>query len=181
MFQKCKRLCLLIAAMLLSACASVPMVDPTDTSRSVIFGYLDMADADADLDWVYAKNYGGTGGYTISAEDGLFYHVAVGQGPYQIIRFGGSGFLAGDVIYSFPETGRNETAIVIDRPGAYFAGSHKYVEVETGFLEQSKFDIKTMTTPSEKTVLQQVLQKMRKTNPEYQHAIRLVERRLAEL
>lgn len=181
MYQKLFRGCLLLAALLLSACASVPPVDPTDTSRSVIFGYIDMAEADTSLDWVYAKNYDGSGGYTFSAADGIFYHVAVGPGPYQITRFGGSGFFAGDVIYSFPETGRNETAIIVDRPGAYYAGSHKYVEVKTGFLEQSKFDIKTTSTPSEKTVLQQVLKKMRKDNPEYIHAINLVERRLSQL
>lgn len=176
-----RRFSLIAIAASLVACAGAP-VDPNDTTRSVIFGYIDMDEAPTSVDWVFIQQYDGTSdGYSIGADKGLFYHVGVTPGPYQVTQFGGSGFLAGEVIYNFPDTGRNETALVVEEPGAYFAGSFGYQKIKTGFFEQKQFDIQPTASPTEAVVLQKVRKHMRKNNPEYRHAIALVEQRIAEL
>lgn len=182
MLQNIYRFGLLTFFLLFAACASTPPVDPTDTTRSVIFGYIDMDDAPTSVDWVFVQQYDGTtDGYSIAAEDGIFLHVAVEPGPYQVTRFGGSGFLAGDVRYNFPDSGRNETALIVKQPDAYFMGSYKYEKVKTGFFEAGQFDMKPSAQPTEKDILQKILIEMRKEYPEYLHAIGLVEKRLAAL
>ena len=176
-----QRLSLIVIAASLAACAGVP-VDPNDTTRSVIFGYIDMDEAPTSVDWVFIQQYDGTSdGYSVGADKGLFYHIGVKPGPYQVTQFGGSGFLAGDVIYNFPDTGRNETALIVEEPGAYFAGSFGYQEIKTGFFEQKQFDIQPTASPTEAEILQRVLKRMRKDNSKYRHAIALVEQRIAEL
>lgn len=176
-----QRFSLIVIVASLAACAGAP-VDPNDTSRSVIFGYIDMDDAPTSVDWVFIQQYDGTSdGYSVGADKGLFYHVGVKPGPYQVTQFGGSGFLAGNVIYNFPDTGQNDTAVIVDQPGAYFAGSFGYQKIKTGLFKQKQFDIQPTDSPTEADVLQKLLKRMRKDNREYRHAIALVERRLAEL
>lgn len=182
MIKLLQRVFLLSIAAGLAACAGGAPVDPSDTTRSVIFGYIDMGDAPTGVDWVFIQHYDGTSdGYSVGAEKGLFYHVGVKPGPYQVTQFGGSGFLAGEVIYNFPDTGRNDTALIVEQPGAYFAGSFGYQKIKTGFFEQKQFDIQKIDSPSEAAVLQKMLTRLRKDNSEYRHAIALVERRIAEL
>ena len=181
MIRLLKRFSLVVVAASLAACAGVP-VDPNDTSRSVIFGYIDMDEAPTSVDWVFIQQYDGTSdGYSVGADKGLFYHLGVTPGPYQVTQFGGSGFLAGEVIYNFPDSGRNETALIVEEPGAYFAGSFGYQKIKTGFFEQKQFDIQPTTSPTEAEILQRVLNRMRKNNSEYRHAIALVEQRMVEL
>lgn len=176
-----RRFSLIAIAASLVACAGAP-VDPNDTTRSVIFGYIDMDEAPTSVDRVFIQHYDGTSdGYSVGANKGLFYHIGVKPGPYQVTQFGGSGFLAGNVIYNFPDTGRNDTALIVEQPGAYFAGSFGYQKIKTGMFEQKQFDIQPIDSPTEAVVLQKVRKRMRKNNPEYRHAIALVERRIAEL
>lgn len=176
-----KRITAILLTLTIVGCAGTP-VDPTDTRRSVVFGYIDMEDAPTSVDWVFIQHYDGTtDGYSVGAKDGLYYHVGIPPGPYQVTKFGGSGFFAGQVIYNFADSGRNDTALIIDRPGAYFAGSFEYQTVNTGFFEQKKFDITPAVDPTEAMVLEKVLRRMRKENPNYTHAISLAEKRLAEL
>ena len=176
-----RRFSLIAIATSLVACAGAP-VDPNDTTRSVIFGYIDMDEAPTSVDWVFIQHYDGTSdGYSVDANKGLFYHVGVKPGPYQVTQLGGSGFLAGNVIYNFPDSGRNETALIVEQPGAYFAGSFGYQKIKTGIFEQKQFDIQAIDSPTEVEVLHKVWKRMRKDNPEYRHAIALVERRIADL
>lgn len=181
MLTRSLRLCALLFITLLAACAGAP-VDPNDTQRSVIFGYIDMEGAPTDVDWVFIQHYDGTtDGYSVGANDGLFYHVGVPTGPYQVTKFGGSGFFAGEVVYNFPDEGRNDTATIVDQPGAYFVGSFGYDKVKTGLFQQKQFDIQPTDSPGEAEVLQDLLKLMRKHNPEYRHAISLVEQRMTAL
>lgn len=168
--------------LLVTGCASVESVDPRDPNLSLIYGYLDMEEAPTNADWVFILHYDGEGeGYEVPVEDGIFYHVGVVPGPYQVDTFGGDHFWNGSYIYDFGSDGRNETAIKIDEPGVYFMGAHKYVEVPTGWLEQDKFTMEPATDPSEREILTKLLELLREDNPEYTRQIGLVERRLERL
>lgn len=157
-------------------------VDPNDPTRSVIFGYIDMSDAPTSVSSVRLKRYDGQDmGYTVPAYKGVFYHVGVQPGPYQVDTFSGSGFFAGDVIYDFGGKGRNATATIVRDPGVYFMGAHKYSKVKTGFFEQGKFDMKKVARPSEKEILTGVLNLMRKNDKKYVRQIAMVERKLAAM
>jgi hypothetical protein len=154
MIRLLQRFFLIVIAASLVACAGAP-VDPNDTTRSVIFGYIDMDEAPTSVDWVFIQQYDGTSdGYSVGADKGLFYHIGVKPGP---------------------------TALIVEQPGAYFAGSFGYQKIKTGIFEQKQFDIQPIDSPTEAAVLQKVRKRMRKDNPEYRHAIALVERRIAEL
>ncbi|WP_119459782.1 hypothetical protein [Rhodospirillaceae bacterium SYSU D60014] len=168
--------------LLVTACASVEPVDPNDPNLSLIYGYLDMEDAPTSADWVSIMHYDGNSeSYQVPAEDGVFYHVGVVPGPYQVDTFGGDHFWNGPHIYDFGSNGRNETAIKVGPPGVYFLGAHRYVEVPTGWLEQSKFTMEPTDTPSEREILTKLLQLLRENNPEYTRQIALVEQRLEQI
>ncbi len=174
----------LAALALLGACATGTPVDRADTSRSLVYGYLDTEDAPSSLDWIYIMNYGGSeSGYNPYIDDGMFYHLGVTPGPYQIDRFGGYSFLRqAHYTFDFGGSGRNESAIRIDRPSVYFMGSHRYVDVDTGFFEAGKFEIEpNRDGPSEREILIWVLEHLESENSDYTHQIGMVRRRLAEL
>jgi hypothetical protein len=164
----------------LPGCREIPMIRLLQRFFLIVIAASLVAPT--SVDWVFIQQYDGTSdGYSVGADKGLFYHIGVKPGPYQVTQFGGSGFLAGDVIYNFPDTGRNDTALIVEQPGAYFAGSFGYQKIKTGIFEQKQFDIQPIDSPTEAAVLQKVRKRMRKDNPEYRHAIALVERRIAEL
>lgn len=172
---------LTLLPLMLLGCAT-SNVDPNDTTRSVIFGYIDMSDAPTSLGYVRIKKYDDPDvGYNLTAHKGLFYHVGVKPGPYQVDTFYGSGFFAGDVAYDFGGKGRNATATIIRQPGVYFMGAHKYSKVKTGFFEQGKFDMKKTARPTEKELLTGLLALMRKNNKKYVRQIAMVERKLASM
>lgn len=167
--------------LVLMGCAT-SQVDPNDTTRSIIFGYIDMADAPTNVSSVRLKVYDGKDlGYTVPAYKGLFYHLGVKPGPYQVDTFSGSGFFAGDVVYDFGGKGRNATATIVREPGIYFMGAHKYTKVKTGFFEQGKFDMKKVSNPTEKELLTGVLNLMKKNDKKYVRQIAMVERKLARM
>ena len=168
--------------LLVTACASVDPVDPNDPNLSLIYGYLDMEEAPTDADWAIIRHYDGSeGSYDVAVEDGIFYHVGVGPGPYQVDSFGGDHFWNGSYIYDFGVDGRNATAIKIETPGLYFMGAHKYAEVPTGWFSQDKFRMDPAETPSEREILTKLLQFLREDNSEYTRQITLVEQRLGQL
>src|SRR5687767_10057270 len=81
----------------MAGCASTgDPVDPNATDLSVIVGAIDMSDAPSDLSWVSIKGYGSSSSsYVAQVEDGLFFHVGVKPGSYQVDRFGGLSGLRG--------------------------------------------------------------------------------------
>lgn len=190
-----RRLILLAAVAALAGCGSAPRqpADPADQRLSVVFGYFDMRQAPSPVEWVSLKAYGAgaNNGYTLPGDKGLFLHVAVEPGAYQVDRFGGmSGLKMGNVSlfgsphqYNYGTRGRNETAIRVARPGAYYLGSYEYVAHKRGWLEQDEFEMRTLAAPGELDVLRVVQQRLEtddKLEP-YTHQLALVKRRVAEL
>src|SRR5687768_14085650 len=101
-----------VLAFAVVGCASTSSVDPKDESLSLVYGYFDMKEAPSDLDWVFIKQYGNNKdeGYRVNAKDGVFMHVGIEPGSYQVATFGGSRFMRGDFEYDFGGKGRNRTA-----------------------------------------------------------------------
>jgi len=171
-----------LLALLVAGCASTH-VDPKDQSLSLVYGYIDMADAPSSLGWVKIKLYDGkNAGYQVLGHKGLFFHVGVVPGPYQVERFGryATFFSNTDYSYEFGTRGRNETAIKIDKPGVYFMGAYKYIAVPTGWFQQDKFRMERTKTPTERELLTKVLAILQDDYPAYTWQIAMVKQRLAE-
>src|SRR5918996_3560271 len=152
----------LLLTLLVAGCGGTP-VSSSDETLSLVFGYFDMKEAPTKVQWVGLKQYGSkdAGTYTISAEDGLFFHVGIEPGSYQVDKFGGSGFLRGDYVYNFGGKGRNTTAIRIQKPGVYFLGAHRYVNhAGKGLFAPDKFEMVSTKAPSEKELLQRLIKRL---------------------
>ncbi len=173
-----------LLALLLAGCATSDPVDPKDQSLSLVYGYIDMADAPSSLGWVNIKLYDGKNtGYLVSGHKGLFFHIGVEPGPYQVERFGrDAGFFSNtDYTYNFGTRGRNESAIKVDKPGVYFMGAYKFIDVPTGWFQQDKFRMERTKTPTERELLTKVLAILQDDYPEYPRQIAMVKQRLAQL
>jgi hypothetical protein len=186
----------LAAAFLAAGCASTSEdVDVKDETVSLVFGYFDMKDAPSGLEWVSLKRYGTPDDrqkagwvYTLPAKEGLFYHVGIRPGSYQVDKFGGAGGIPlltrRDFEYDFASRGRNRTAVRIERPGIYFLGAYRYVNhAGEGFFEADKFAMQPAKQPTEKEVLQQLI-KMLESDKElagYTRQLKLAKQRLAQL
>lgn len=175
-----------LAALMLAACGGTAPVSSDDETLSLVFGYFDMKDAPTKVQWVGLKQYGAkdAGTYSLAVNDGLFFHVGIEPGSYQVDKFGGSGFLRGDYVYNFGGKGRNTTAIRIQKAGVYFLGAHRYVKHPgEGFFSPDKFDMQPMKAPTEKELLQRVIKQLesdRELAP-YKRQLRLARERLAQL
>ena len=170
--------------LLVGGCATSDPIDPKDQSLSLVYGYIDMKDAPSHLGWVHIKLYDGKNtGYFTVVDEGLFFHLGLKPGPYQVDRFGRHPTFFDNVEYSygFGTRGRNETAIRIDKPGIYFMGAYKYVDVPTGWFEEDKFRMEQTTTPTERELLTRVLTILQKDHAEYTRQIETVKLRLAQL
>ncbi len=138
-------------------------VDPGAGNLSVVAGFIEMRDAPTKLGWVSIKAYGpGTDHhYLTRVVDGVFFHIGVDPGSYQIDRFGGQSGIAcfgGSAHeYEWGVKGRNPTPLRIERPGVHFMGSYGYVRQRTGLLEAGKFRMESIPTPTKQEVLQRVL------------------------
>lgn len=154
----------LLAIAALGGCASGgDKVDPHDDRLSVVVGYLDMARAPSSLQWVSIKAYGPGTDHFFKArvEKGVFFHVGVDPGSYQIDKFGGQGGIpmltSRPFQYDWGTRGRNATAIRIQQPGVYYLGAYEYVPEASGLLEPGRFSMRELSRPSEREVLQRAL------------------------
>lgn len=177
-----------IAALaLLGGCATTESVDPKDESTSLIYGYFDAKDAPSSIDWVSIKQYGAASGYyTVAAKDGLFLHIGVEPGSYQVEKFGGvKRFLifGHAVEYNYGTRGRNETAIRVVKPGLYFMGAHRYVAHDGGWFGADKFEMQAVKSPTEKELLTRLIAQVEadKELRVYTRQIEQAKKRLAEL
>lgn len=169
-----------IAGATLAGCAmSRKPVDPAADDLSVVFGFIDMRDAPSNLVWVSLKGYGpGAPSYRAGVEDGLFFHVGVKPGAYQVDRFGGDRSLIpifGEPYeYEWGTQGRNRTAIKVDRADAFFMGSYRYVRQPSGLFDPARFDMQPIAAPTEREALQKVLRLMEADSSlnVYRHQIR---------
>jgi hypothetical protein len=179
----------LAAVLSLAGCAGGGTIDPKDETVSLVYGYFDMKDAPQKVDWVRLRKYDAAAkeaeGYNMAATDGMFFHVGIEPGSYQVEKFGyGGGFLSNPIEWSFGGRGRNGTAIRITNPGVYFVGAHRYIKHPgKGFFEADRFDMEPAKAPSEKEVLQRVVKRL-ETDPElkgYARQLQLAKKRLGEL
>lgn len=173
-------------ALSLAGCSSTSPVSTTDESLSLVYGYFDMKDAPTKVQWVGLKQYGGKeiGTYRMGVEDGLFFHVGVEPGSYQVDKFGGSSFLRGDYTYNFGGKGRNSTAVRIQSPGVYFLGAHRYVNhAGQGLFAPDKFEMAPAKAPSEKELLERVIKRLEtdRSLSAYSRQLKLARERLARL
>ncbi|HEX6843202.1 MAG TPA: hypothetical protein VF113_16835 [Stellaceae bacterium] len=172
-----------LVALLIASCAT-SSVDPKDPNLSLVYGYIDMEDAPSSLGWVRIKLYDGKNqGYSAAVKKGLFFHIGVEPGPYQVERFGRhtTFFSNTEYTYDFGTRGRNDTAVRIDKPGVYFMGAYKYVEIRTGWFEQNKFKMERTQTPSERELLARLATVLQDDYPQYTRQIAMVRQRLAQL
>ena len=181
---------LLPALLLSSGCASSPdPVDPKDKNRSVVFGFFDMSDAPSwgGIDWVSVKRYKPKKGYfAAEVKDGLFYHIGVTNGSFQVDEFGRNTRFYSNAryTYNFGGKGRNQTARKIKKPGAYFMGSYKYKNIDSGSIwKPDNFQMIKSKGPSEKVLLKKLLKIMQSDSDLsiYTHQIRRMKQRLSQL
>jgi len=174
-----------LAASALPGCAGPGRPDPDDPTRSLVFGYIDMSGAPTPVDWVSLRCYtcaDPRSHYQISIKDGLILHPAIQPGSYQIDVFGGSNslgiFSGAEHRYNFGTTQRNDSALRIDRPGAYFLGAWRYV-AQSG----RAFSMQPLTTQNEKDLLARVVASMRDDQDlrRYGRGLVLAQQRLAQL
>jgi len=133
--------------------------DINDPVNSLVFGYVDMADAPTKVTGAQIrqvapptdKPYWGT-----DVKDGLFYTYYLPPGSYQLATLHGSSFLRGEHQYNMGRQG-GDAGVRIEKPGIYFLGAYKYKTVKSGMFEQSKFGIERVSTPSEAELLQKLL------------------------
>jgi hypothetical protein len=151
----------LITFGLLAGCSSSgPTRDINDPANSLVFGYIDMEDAPTKVSsaWmVQVEPPSETPYWGLAVNNGLFYNSYLPPGSYQLSKFSGSGFFAGEHEYNFPRQG-NQTALRISKSGIYFLGSYKYKEVKTGMFEQGKFSIEKTNKPTEAELLKRILE-----------------------
>ena len=177
-------------AFALGGCASTPSVDPKDETLSLIYGYFDMKDAPSSLDWVSVRQYGTKDGgwYHLRAKEGLFFHIGVEPGSYQVDKFGGMGgvplLTRRPFEYDFGGKGRNATAVRVAKPGVYFLGAHHYVNhAGKGLFAADKFEMKPARAPSEKELLQRLVKELQsdKALSAYTRQLELAKKRLSQL
>lgn len=178
------------ALLLISSCASSPdPIDPKDKNRSVVFGFFDLEDAPSwgGIDWVSIKRYRPKKGYFAAAvKDGLFYHIGVPNGSFQVDEFGRNTRFYSNTryVYNFGGKGRNQTARKIKKPGTYFMGSYKYKEIDSGSIwKPDNFKMVKSKRPSEKVILKKLLKIMQSDSDlsMYKHQIRRMKQRLKQL
>jgi len=174
-------LALAIAVSLLAGCAGGGHGrDINDPSNSLVFGYVDMADAPTKVSGAQImqvapptdKPYWGT-----DVRDGMFYTYYLPPGSYKLATLHGSSFLRGDYTYNFGGKGRNSTAVRIQSPGVYFLGAHRYV------AHEGKFDMQPAKSPTEKEVLQRLIKQLENDGSlaQYTRQLKLARERLAQL
>ena len=174
--------------LIIGGCAGA-RVDPKNESVSLVYGYFDMKGAPSSLEWVSIKRYGGDepAFYRIRTYDGLFFHVGVEPGSYQVEQFGGVGGIPlltrRDFVYNFGTRGRNGSAVRVQRPSIYFMGAFKYVDHPGGFFKADTFDMEATKQPTEKEVLQRLIKELEadKDYREYTRQLGLAKKRLVEL
>lgn len=151
----------LVAALaLLAGCGtSGPERSIDDPTNSLVFGYVDMSEAPTQVQAAWLQQLAPPTEapyWRLGVKDGVFHSVYVPPGMYQISRFYGSGFFAGEHNYNFPRQG-NSTAVKIDKPGIYFLGSFKYKAEKSGFFEPGKFSMERTSKPTEAELLARIL------------------------
>lgn len=158
-------------SLFMTACVSTGGEKVTDfTDRSVIYGWLDIDDVDANnLYSVIVYQY-------VPKTDKPYFHVKVKEFEdgflYYSFAFPNGSFgtysaegqyclgLCSNTVYTyeFGKQGDDYAKVRISEPGVYSLGSYKLKEVDTGLFEQGKFEIvPTKKAPSNYKLLEEML------------------------
>lgn len=146
---------------------------------SLVFGYIDMADAPSDLRWIQMKRIRPetkTPYYPLRVQKGLIYRSYVPNGLYKFDKFGGYSFRLGgiEMTYAFPQ-GKQEIDPVIKDPGIYYLGTYKYQKLDAPAFE-IRYRLVRVAQPTEEKLLRQLLDKA--VHPSWKEKI---EQRLKEM
>lgn len=184
-----QRLILTLGIVFLLASCATTRVDPNDASLSLVYGYLDMTDAPTPVNWVSVRQYGGPKPlyWGMHVKDGLFFHVGLPPGSYQVDTFGGTNrfliFSGTPHEYNFGGQGRNESAIRIQSPGVHFMGAFRYKHNAGGFFKADTFNVERTSAPTERELLARVVAVMESDGDyaQYKRQIAQAKQRLAQL
>ena len=137
----------------------VYLEEPTDINQSLVVGYIDMTEDYVNLDFIWMCQLLPRSKYRwnrFSINNGIFFNEFVSPGTYKFDCFGG---YTGDttVTYFFPVQGKKQMDPVIKEPGIYFVGSYKNKPGKESLFEPGKFELIELKHPSEKEVLEQLL------------------------
>jgi hypothetical protein len=127
---------------------------PVDPRRSIVYGYIDMAEASTRLEWMEFRQLApptGTPYYQMRVHEGIFYMEKFPPGTFRMTEFGGRLWNGRQLAYSMP---RQSPAlqVVITEPGLYFLGSFRYRADPAGH-----FEIDRIASPSASEVLRKLL------------------------
>lgn len=153
-------LLLMLSVLLLQGC-SAHMRDPENQAAALVYGYMDMDEAPSSLSYATLKQYKPVpkedeAYWNTVGVDGMFWWDQIIPGSFQLVHFSGSSWWKNAVYnYSMPEYQKNDSAIVIKKPGLYYLGAYKYKD--TGSWFSPKFDIEKTRTPTEKELLTKLL------------------------
>jgi len=169
---------LLLGALSFSSCTYVggsreklePKIGRDSTEKgSLVFGYIDMKDAQPDLEWILLNRVEvgkEATSYPLRVKDGIFFLENLPQGSYFLSEFGGRAtnfFSAGALIVFRPYFYRvgvdaKEHRFKIESPGVYYLGTWKFKVVKGGFFERDKFDLDSAKEPGQKALVVSLLE-----------------------
>jgi hypothetical protein len=165
--------CLVVPlVMLLAGCGGTVQLRDVPAERSLVYAYLDFSEVKLNLNWaklrqvlpVIEKPYYGMG-YIPDPQNPyrvLVWHEDLGNGTYQVSGFGGvSVYITQKVKINIhmPDTGKNATAVRIERPGIYFLGAYKVTMPGSrwGAFINRNYVIEPVAPPPETDMLKQLL------------------------
>lgn len=169
---------LLAISVLVLGCAAGPERVTDFSDRSVVFGWIDIGDVDAnrlhrvqlyqlsphtDSPYWNPKFVKFEGGY-------LYYAFSFPSGTFKLYELSGQRcvmILCGNNTFSYSFGRQGDIAATqVDSPGVYYVGAIKLEEVKTGFFEAGKFDIQyTDQGPTERQMLEEMLADARDVDP----------------
>ncbi len=155
--------------MLFLSTGCVPKLRNVSPDKSLAFIYLDLSEVKVVPTWVTLKQILPKTdrpyfymGYIIDKNNkyaATFVYDTLAPGTYQMALFGGEGRVfmqKTQAEFRMPETGKNETAIVIDHPANYYMGAYKYRSGNSnwaGFINLGKFALEPSPSPSREEAL----------------------------
>lgn len=172
------KIALIGIVLLLSGCASSGVEINDYTDRSVVYGWLDIDDVNGNTIYgssikqfspptkeplLFLDTVELDGGY-------MFYYYGLPNGAFKFNSVSLQtclGFVCGNSIAVYDFGGQGDTAsIKITEPGAYYLGSFKLANEDTGFFERKKFKVtEAKGGPSKKEMLQIVLENAPNDHP----------------
>ena len=167
-----------LAVALLIGCSSLGLVrDIKDTESALIFGHIDLTDAGYNLENVNLLKYkkvcfgGGTGGIGEPLRvysDGSFFVENLDPGRYLL-----GGFTAGNVLH-WNSKSTEKDVFTIKSGQIFYLGTFKYVPgKKAGFMSQATFSLERSKTPSERELLQWLIEMTKGTTWEAKIRARL--------